>query len=347
MSAALRSFTNFIFHGRSRAIGISFILTFIPLIGTLSIVITGLVTLRKGAVEGLWVLIAATLPYFVLLPLQPLPLNLWILGVIVVSNLLTWVFAALLYHYDNWSFIFELAALIGIMIITSAHVIKPDLDSFWEKQLNTYLTQALSGNSNGKALPSFVQQLNASKARLLGQDLELQATEKSTLAHETSAEDNTEPEVVSFVNTAKTYATGALTASLMFTALLQLLVARWWQMIFVNPAHLRTELYHIRLSPMAGLVFLAAIILSYFKISLAQDLLPILYLTFCIAGLSLIHHTLAKFTSLSWLWLFVFYTILLCSWMVYHLPLAFQLVAFMGLLDVWFDWRERLEKRFK
>lgn len=348
MPISLRSFTDFILRSRLRAISIAFIITFIPLIGTISIILAGLMTLRKGAVEGFWVLIAATLPYFILLPFQPLPLGLWMIGIITSSNILTWCFAALFKRFGNCSLILEIATLIGIILITTAHVIKPDLESFWEKQLNTYLTQPLIHDEAQSSIPNFIQQFHASKSALLGQELEYKTPNNTDTSNQTVPEqtkETTEPELISFINTAKTYATGALIASLLLTALLQLFIARWWQTVLSNPDIFRQELYHVRLSHMTGLVFLTTIILSYLKIALALDLLPVLYLIFCIAGLSLVHYTCSKFKHLSWLWLFVFYSVLLCSWMVYHLPLGFQLVALVALLDVWLDWRERLDKK--
>lgn len=341
MSLTLRSVTDFIFHSRLRAIGVAFAVTFIPLFGTVSILIAGLVTLRKGALAGFWVALAATLPYFILLPFQPMPLGLWVVGIISASNFFTWAFAVLLNRYGNWNLILELTALIGIIIVTTAHVAKPDLELWWGKQLSTSLSQILQpagSSTDNKAL-------NQPKPAAKTKEKVIKAENKSASAQEVS-DPSLEPEVISFVNAAKPYATGVLTASLFFTALIQLFLARWWQLSLVNRDQLREEMQHIRLSPMAGFVFLSAIILSYLKIGLALDLLPVLYLSFSIAGLSLVHYAAGKAKPLGWLWLLVFYIILFVSWTVYHLPLAFQLIAMIALLDVWFDWRERLDRRF-
>jgi hypothetical protein len=151
---------------------------------------------------------------------------------------------------------------------------------------------------------------------------------------------------LSFINAIKPYATGALTASLLFNILLQLFVSRWWQLKLTTPTKLTEEFHHLRLTSMAGIVFLVALILSYLKIVLALDLLPVLYLTFCVAGLSLVHYAASKLKGLASLCLVVFYIVLMGSWMAYKLPLVFQLLALAALLDVWFDWRGRLDKRF-
>lgn len=322
---SLSSTTDFILKNRWRTLAVAFAITFIPLIGTISIIIAGLVTLRKGALEGFWVLIASTLRYFLILPVEPMPTSLWLVGVITATNLLTWGFAALLHRFQNWNLVLEVAALIGIVIVTTAHAVKPDIETFWGNQLSTLLSQADAKAS----LPSIAQNINKS------------STAPAATPAAQPSEEGTEPDIISFVNVTKPYATGILAASLVFTALMQLLIARFWQLVPFKPLEFQDEIHHVRLSHMAGLVFLAALVLSYLKIALALDMLPVLYLTFCIAGLSLAHYFIAKLKILGWLWLFVFYTILLCSWMVYHSPLAFQLIALIALLDVWFDWRER------
>lgn len=331
MASTLRSFTDFILQSRLRSLSVAFAITFVPLIGTLSIIITGLITLRKGALEGFWVLIASTLPYILLASFQPMPMGLWVTGVIIISNFFTWAFAALLYRHGNFSLILELTALIGIISVIAIHAVTPDLENWWGSQLTSYLTQMV----------------NHSKMARLGLDGEAGHTsDKATNNKQVVSAEPLEPEVISFVNAIKIYATGVFSASLLFTALLQLLISRWWQTALSNSNQLRQELHQIRLSPMAGIVFISTIILSYFKIALAQDMLPVLYLTFSVAGLSFIHYALSKFKGLGWLWLTAFYIALIGSWIVYHLPLGFQLVAMAGLLDIWFDLRGRLNKRF-
>ncbi|HVY52892.1 MAG TPA: hypothetical protein VHA13_00040, partial [Gammaproteobacteria bacterium] len=249
------------------------------------------------------------------------------------SNIFTWLLAALFKRTNSWSIILEAAALIGIIIVTAAHIAKPDLENWWAKQLHEYVTQI---TTHSKALANDDEEV--SKAKI--------AKAAKASSKQKVSEESTEPDVINFVNAAKPYATGIFSASLLFTALLQLFIARWWQMAAALKEQLRPELYKIRLSSIAGITFLAAIILSYFKIALAQDMLPVLYLAFCVAGLSLVHCIMAKIKAFGWLWLTVFYIVLISSWMVYHLPLGFQLVAMAALLDVWLDWRQRINKRF-
>jgi hypothetical protein len=254
---------------------------------------------------------------------MPMPDGLWVAGIIAVSNVLTWGFAILLRRSGNWSLVLEVTALIGIMLITTVHILKPDLEVWWEKQLNSHVSQILPGLETGTGSLGAVTGINKS--------------------NQTVTEDNLEPEVITFVNAIKPYVTGLITASLLFNVLLQLFVARWWQLFLLDPKRLAVEIHQVRLTPMAGLVFLVTLIFSYLKFVLAQDLLPVLYLTFCLAGLSLVHYAADKFKGLTWLILVVFYVVMIGTWMAYKLPLVFQLIALAALLDIWFDWRERLD----
>ncbi|HSW71414.1 MAG TPA: hypothetical protein VLH77_05490 [Gammaproteobacteria bacterium] len=327
MPVSLRSFTNFILKSRFRTIGIAFVVSFIQFIGpTLGIILAALVTLSQDALDGFWVFIAATLPCLLLLPVVPLPDGLWVLGLIVASNFLTWGFAVLLKRTDSWSIVLELTTLIGLIIVLTAHLANPKLEVWWEKQLNTHVSQIF---------PNLEAPSSASS---------LLVKDKENTNHE--ATEALEPEIISFVNTIKPYVTGVLTASFLFNVLLQLFVSRWWQLALLDPKRLKEELHKIRFTTVAGLVFMATLFLSYLKIALALDLLPVLYLTFSLAGLSLVHYTANKFKGLTSLFLVVFYLVLIGTWVAYKIPLIFQLLALAALLDIWLDWRGRLNKRF-
>ena len=54
-----------------------------------------------------------------------------------------------------------------------------------------------------------------------------------------------------------------------------------------NPGSLRKELHRIRLSQLAGLLFLISMVFSYLGNSVVLDIMPVLYMLFCAAGLSL------------------------------------------------------------
>lgn len=140
----LRRCTDFVLQNRLQAMGVAFIISYIPLLGSVAILIAGLVTLRKGAFEGLLVVIAATLPY--LLKYYTgfgggvIESEIAVIGLVLslVSNMLVWVFAIVLRRYNNWNTVLEYAVLLGLVVIGLVHILYPDIQAWWATQLTRY-----------------------------------------------------------------------------------------------------------------------------------------------------------------------------------------------------------------
>ena len=300
----LRQATNFIMQSRSRAFGVAFVCAFIPLLGSISVLIAGLVTLRKGMWEGALILFAATAPFLIKYYLTPLPADeagfAWVaIAALVVGNVLVWIYALLLRQYNNWSLILELSALFSIVIIGAIHWLYPDIQAWWGTQLNAYFTKMKT------AVPDadFTLQLQA-------------------------------------IDAIKSFATGLIVLSMLLNGLLQVVLARWWQVIIYEPGtRLRQELYRIRLGHVVGILFIAILLLSYWaNNATALDARPVFYGLFFIAGLSVVHYLLAL-TKYTWFWLMLFYVTLIALF-----PKSIMLVAFFALLDVLLDLRRRLTR---
>lgn len=303
----LRRVTDFVLRSRYQAILAAFVLAFIPLIGSFSILIAAFVTLRKSVFEGALVLIAASIPnaieFFNYSPSSggETEIELIALWVAIGSNVLTWLLAVVLRRYANWSFVLEIAALIGMAVVIAVHVIHPDVAGWWQTQLTSYLskTEAELGS----------------------------AVDADVVANQA--------EVVSAM---KFYATGVIVASVMLNALLQLLVARWWQAVMFNPTGLREELYQIRLGYVAAFVFVMALALFHWGSDGVSDIMPVLFLTFCLAGLSLFHY-LAVPARFGWIWLLVIYGSIFGLF-----PVGLMCVSFVALLDTVLNIRERFNR---
>lgn len=304
----LRRFTDFVLQSRVQAMAVAFLIAFIPLIGSISILIAALVTLRKGTVEGLYVLIASTAPYIISYyvaapPPEEVSMLFWVLGILIISNVLTWILAVVLRQFSNWSITLEVSALLGIVTIAIVHLVYPDIQSWWVSQLTPYFAKTADS----------LNKLNMDADNPV-MSKELQAQTVAVL---------------------KSYATGFLMVSVLFNALIQLVVARWWQAIMYNPGGLRKELYQIRLSHVSGVVFVAVFLLSLLGNELTLDILPVLVATFCVAGLSLIHNLLSL-SKVGWVWLIVIYV-----GIVYLFPLSIIVVSIIALLDTGIDFRKR------
>lgn len=302
----LRRFTDFVMQNRLQAIATAFITAFIPVIGSISILIAALVTLRKGAFEGALVALAATLPYiisyFVAVPAaDQAQMAFAMLAILMVSNVLTWLFAVTLRQFNNWNLTLELGALIGIIAVAVVHLFYPDIQAWWVAQLKIYFAKAANSVGN----------------------LDLESPPKLDEVQ------------LRTINAMRHYATGFVTVSILFNALIQLLMARWWQAVIFNPGGLRKELYQIHFGRIAGTFFVAGLALSFAGNEFALDAMPVLYAIFFIAGLSLLHQFVAM-TKNGWLWLIVIY-----SGIVWLFPISIVLIAIIALLDAGLDFRKR------
>ncbi len=307
----LRRITDFILQSRLHAMGTAFGCAFIPWVGAISIVIAAFVTLRKGAREGAFVMLAATLP--LLIGYWTFPAdnqtsalltdsNLMLL--MVVGNILTWLFSVILRHYANWSWLLQLAAVLSIIVVCVVHLVYPDAQSWWGVELKNYFTQTM-------------QNMDAAKL----------------------TDDSTQSAIASIAESVKPYATGIITVFIVFNALLQLLIARWWQAVVFNPGGLRKEMYEIRMSYIAGALFVLGLALSFWVGSdWITDVMPIFYLIFCLAGLSLLHSLISR-SKVSWFWLSLVYLSVMLA------PICLTLIAMIALLDTWLDLRVRLVKK--
>lgn len=303
----LRRFTNYILQHRLQALVLTFMVTIIPVVGIVGILIAALVTLVKGVVEGAIFTLAASFPYFIGLykgqtGLPGSQFMLWGAGVAVVCNILTWVFAVLLKKGMSWSKLLQVAALLGVLVISVIHLAYPNVADWWGEQLLSSLKQA------------------------------------NTILNTTTTPTNMDAQIET-INVSKSYASGALTGIILLNALIQLMVARWWQAFMFQPGTLRLELHQIRLSPLAGLLFVISIIFAYLGNSVVWDIMPIIYLLFAGAGLSVIHYAFGMMGPMAWFWLALLYTTVLLS-----MPMSLFLLALIALIDIWVNLRRRFKK---
>lgn len=292
-------------------LAVTFVITFVPVIGVLGILFATLVTLREGAFRGSLFMLASTLPYLASFYLSghheaTIPLMvLAAVGVAIISNVLTYSFAVMLQRKAGWSTILQLAALLGVLLISVIHLAYPNVSEWWLSSLTTYYKEAasaVSGVVSGSASPVDGQLEN--------------------------------------LNITKYYATGMMVAAVLLNAVMQLMVARWWQGLLFQPGILRRELHAIRLSKLAGGLFVLSMALSYWGNTVVMDIMPVLYILFAAAGLSVIHYLFSLVqTPTRLLWLSLVYIILILT-----LSSSLVFLAMLALLDIIFDIRNRFRK---
>jgi hypothetical protein len=135
MAGFLHRCTNYVMRGRQQAIIVGLLFTIIPLLGWVSNVIISLVTLRKGAKEGGIVLLWVILPIVVVAALG----NPWIaLFDIVGGSLFVYLLALALRQTQSWKRVLEIGIIVGLSAVLLAHLLIPQIDVVWTKQLEHY-----------------------------------------------------------------------------------------------------------------------------------------------------------------------------------------------------------------
>ncbi|MBV8802689.1 MAG: hypothetical protein JO131_06980, partial [Gammaproteobacteria bacterium] len=253
--------------------------------------------------------LAATVPYILNYYNAPVATDFSLAAIafiiLATSNSFMWFFACLLRRYSSWSFVLDWAILLGVLAIGIIHLLYPDVKNWWSQQLTEYF----------------------SKTTIMMREIQPNAEVIPVSAQ------------AQIVNIIKIYATGLLFASILFNALIQLLIARWWQAIIFNPGELRKELLNIRLSYIAGLLFLIIYPLARWGNEIASDIIPVVYLVFSPAGVSVIHCLLAKKLRLGIVFLYIgLIGIILFPGGISVLALVFSLV---GFLDIGANFRQR------
>lgn len=133
---------------------------------------------------------------------------------------------------------------------------------------------------------------------------------------------------------------GMLAMGIMLNVLMCLYLARGWQAQLFNPGGFRNEFYALRLGRGAALATLAAIVLSILPLDgvahMATEIMLVLLGLYVVQGLALIH-AIVVLRGMHVAWLVVLYLV-----MLFVLPQLLVLVAVVGLIDTWADFRHRV-----
>lgn len=134
------------------------------------------------------------------------------------------------------------------------------------------------------------------------------------------------------------YLTGLIAAGSVFSLILSLALARWWQARLFNPGGFSAEFTALRLHPathyFALLCGVAAIGLGARAAELFANLLLVLAVLFVVLGFSILHRVLAARPNQRF-WLVGIYVLTL------FVPQMLLPMALLGITDLWMDWRHR------
>lgn len=133
--------------------------------------------------------------------------------------------------------------------------------------------------------------------------------------------------------------TGLIAAGVSFNAVVGLLIGRAWQAQLFNPGAFGEEFRQLRLGKPAAMVtaILMAVALTPMAdaVRLLADCLPVMLVAFGIQGLAIVH-AIVNLRQKGKAWLVTMYVLL-----VLMLPQMVMMLATLGVLDQWFDFRKR------
>jgi len=290
----------FIMRGHIQAVLIviaSTLLSFIILpFGFISGASVGLVTLRKGELSGLVVIILSSLLFGLAIMassdgnalLQSLLLLLLVL-------LMVWILAVVLRRLQSLPITIMLASLFGIIYIVGFYLSVSDVGNWWQIRLTQFLAPVL-------------EQVSGQEQQAMYQYIDFYASQF----------------------------TGLLAASVVFMGLLSLFIARWWQACLFNPQGFQTEFHKLKFSKYVAIFTLIIVAMNFVSAKgishLSRDVLTVmLFSVYLLQGLAIGHSIIAnKKLNVAWLVALYFITIF-----------SYPLVAVLGFIDTWFDFRKR------
>lgn len=137
--------------------------------------------------------------------------------------------------------------------------------------------------------------------------------------------------------------TGIMSASLVLGLAVSLLVARWWQSELTRPGAFGEEFRQLRLGSLAAglavLLVVAPSLVGGKAADLGANLLLVFMTLFLLQGLALAHAAVRQ-AAAGRGWLIGLYVIL-----VFSLPWGMLVIAVLGWLDNWLNFRARLFRR--
>jgi len=215
---------------------------------------------------------------------------------VLFGSVISWILASVLRETRSWSTVIQVGGFIAIMAVLGVHLFFPNITAYWLEIFKKTYIDA----ENAFALKVTAEQLKT------------------------------------IIQWMAKMATGVQAVALLFMAIFNVLIARWWQSLLYNPGGLANELLNLRLKYAAVLATLAICGFAMAGFDIAWDLLPIVLGLFFIVGLSVIH-SLALMSKAMWFILIGYYIFL-----IFLFPYMGVLTVVMGVLDTFIDFRQRM-----
>lgn len=282
------------------AVGFALLGLLLPPASYLSGAAVALVTLRRGAREGVLIIAGATAAAAVLAGLvlgDTVPALVFVLGM----WLPLWLLAIVWRNTVSLAWTLQAAAGIGVLTVVLMHLVLQDPAAWWRALLEALRPAMEQAGvfADGAAMEGALD----AAARLM---------------------------------------TGLMAAALVFSLMISLFIARWWQAALYNPGGFRQEFHALRADRRIAVVLVVVLLLSLVDRgvigALATDLAMVGIVLYLFQGLALIHGMVAAFRAN------VFWLVGLYALMVLASPQMVLLLSAMGFADTWFDFRAHFPK---
>ena len=300
-------FITFILKGRIQAIVIAAMAAVmsmvLPPLSHVSGAVVALVTLRNGASAGALVGVGAGLVLLILgfvASVESSVVNFYVLSMVCAVWIPVLIGALILRNWRSLSLSLTAVSLLALVMMLVFYMVIGDVKAWWYTILESVFSVMLQ--SQAMQLTSF--------------------------------------EIEQWLNNFAAIMTGVVSAAMLYTMMINLSLARWWQALKFNPGGFRQEFHGLKLDKRIAAVALPFAVLSSLGTgafqAFGQDAMVLIMALFSLSGLALVHAVVA-FKKLPKAMLAIMYLMA-----VFLLPQIVVVLAAAGLTDSWLDFRRRL-----
>ncbi len=260
----VRAFASFILRGRLQAILVATVCAaltlMVPPINIVTGAVVALVTLRKGAQEGLLVIVGTCVVSALLAfaSTQNTGLFVTFLVSLGIAVLPVWILALVLRNTVSLGTTLSVAVIVAAVAVIGMHIAVADPAAWWEEVLMTAFQTAMESAQTSVDTVQFADSI-------------------SMIAG---------------------WMTGIMAAAMLTGYLASLLLGRWWQAILYNPGGLKKEFYGVRLGYNMGAAALAVAVIALVASgtigNVAKDMLWVLGVIYLLPGLGVLHNWIGK-----------------------------------------------------
>lgn len=270
---------NFIMKNRMQAMmvasSMALLSIYFPPISIVSSATVALVTLRRGAVEGLYVLLCAGFAAALLSMIVQIGYQFVVLyGLLLWAPI--WLIAIILREGRHLSVAIEIAVGLGALFVIGFYLYQPQPAAFWHELLMAMMQPMIEA----------------------GQQMDVDGEQ-----------------VRQSIDLFSRYMTGAIAAGSVFGLLFGLFLGRWWQSLLYNPGGFRHEFLSLRLHVAIGYATLLVLVVAFFATGMVAELLAnialLAFVLYTLVGTAALHASFSQMKASRFMVPFLYVTLMM------------------------------------